>query len=136
MEFTLDQKVWLHALRSGQFLRTNGQLARDKTRHCCLGVAARVLLQRNEWSNDQEFLPEKLTERLQLYDNIGGFGVDWQVAGMDGLAELNDRLKWPLEKIADLIEAFPWLVFKNFKKPEEMTVEQKAQMVDFQLVKW
>lgn len=88
-EFILEE--WPAALESGEYRQTTGILFReDENAYCCLGVACRLLQQKNllpynKWKGISA-LPEKAIALLQI-DEFGGFENE---TGID-LASLNDE---------------------------------------------
>lgn len=119
-------KLWIEALRSGEFKQTKQVLEEsnpDGTKsHCCLGVAMHVAL-RNGWE------PREGVERLnwgpESMDPGAGAWFGFQdgpslesiagdpylgrfpevVSGRVHCTSANDELDWSFEKIADALEA-------------------------------
>lgn len=88
------KKIWLDALRSGEYKQGDGVLAKtvewdEKPRYCCLGVLCDIAAKQgvpieitppkdevfNEWEfdNETESLPESVREWAGIEDSLGGF---------------------------------------------------------------
>lgn len=133
-EQALHRRMWLAALRSGDYKQTTMTL-RDEDGFCCLGVACDVYLNSGDapksakWLKTNEFqpkksdiktgvLPETVKDWLGLKDEAGEFYVrtkkaDWTTFSIDGkkytqesLAEINDNGK-TFKQIAKIIENEP-----------------------------
>lgn len=118
-------KLWLDALRSGEYQQGYGRLANiDETGsvgYCCLGVACEVAIKdgldllrdvglRNinyGLAYDSGYLPEEVQQWLELDDN----NVMVEFTDSEGntrdehVAFLNDTQNWTFEQIADAVEA-------------------------------
>lgn len=113
------KKLWVDALRSGEFEQTKGSL-RDETGHCCLGVLCELHQRANPDSTGGGWSHNYLMENTYRYDgqaNILPVSVrNW--AGLDtysptvlanedvgecSLAELNDK-HFDFKQIAETIE--------------------------------
>jgi hypothetical protein len=122
-----NRKVWVAALRSGEYRQTTGTLRAltgpDEFRFCCLGVACDVAAKAGvgEWDeNSDEFiviagdtryaeegeLPAPVRDWLGLYDNSGSYqyGAEYDTTS---LITNNDSDGWDFEAIAKLIESEP-----------------------------
>ena len=107
------KKLWVEALRSGQYEQCTGELCNEnRDRHCCLGVLTELYLEANPQPD--------LVQRELLYQT-GGI-LDDQVCYWAGLykrnpevrpkgyfggmrlSDVNDAQK-PFSEIADLIDA-------------------------------
>jgi hypothetical protein len=119
------KKIWVEALRSGDYKQTEGQL-KDTFGFCCLGVlcdvyAEKVLKQEPHWippyedteekginffSEDAESLPWQLAKALNLDSSrkIKGPFDEESRCVQDVLADLNDTRAWDFKQIADFIE--------------------------------
>lgn len=89
---TLREK-WIAALRSGEYVQTNGVLRNAQNGFCCLGVCADLIGEAG-WERHAEWGDELIGEVI-LDDCI-----------QQDLAELNDNGK-TFPEIADYIEAHP-----------------------------
>lgn len=101
------KKLWVEALRSGEYRQAKGALRYDGVGHCCLGVLCEIAAKEgvSKWS------------RSNVFDgcsgSIGSTVQDW--AGLDGrdptlsdgnsLVDLNDKMGVSFNQIADRIEA-------------------------------
>ena len=106
-----NAKLWVEALRSGEYEQGSGWL-QDGNRYCCLGVACIVyekqteaILSRDDDGvlNSCQYLGNDYCEVKQwlgLRDSVGGFHRD------SNLASLNDEGK-TFGEIADVIESEP-----------------------------
>lgn len=97
-------KIWVKALRSGEYEQAQGALWDGQNGYCCLGVVGKAILgfegldftytayNRNPY--------KKIKEALGLSSNFGEY--------VDGvLSQHNDMDGWDFKKIADLIESRP-----------------------------
>jgi hypothetical protein len=98
-------KKWINALRSGKYQQTQGAL-QDFDGYCCLGVACKVLIPKNELKLQANkllkgFLPNyqsKAPEWLKQIDR------DFQIETTKFLTTLNDNYDYSFDEIADLLE--------------------------------
>jgi hypothetical protein len=117
------QRIWVDALRSGEYKQGDGCLFDPETQsYCCLGVANCVL----ELGEGDEHVLEYTYQQLGLRGQSGAIvGLSLEAfkelhdlpAGYDPtftieLTALNDR-GWSFSKIADLIEQHPHWVFER-----------------------
>ena len=127
----MDKEIkekWLEALRSGEYIQGEGQLARerfDKIEYCCLGVLCEVatregILDQDSWSGIDEYPPLSFMEDIGLelvnpYLTIGGDAYqvgDLNDEGYDtidmrksmSLSEDDQIPAFTFEVLADLIE--------------------------------
>ncbi len=116
---TEPQKLWIRALRSGEY-KQGSSFLKTIHGHCCLGVACEVAIQGgihiNVKSEEHYFrfgghtgaVPDIVKEWIGLKESQGQFGPqDHQT-----LAAMNDDGK-TFAEIADFIEANPEKVFVN-----------------------
>jgi len=116
-------KLWIQALRSGEYTQTTNVLERflfDGTKaHCCLGVAMKVALANGysaQSEDDMEWGAEGMDEDIALYwygfkDSSGGTDPELgSHVGADGewfnasCVQANDDLGWSFRQIADAVE--------------------------------
>lgn len=107
---------WVKALRSGEYLQTQGQL-RDSEGFCCLGVLCDLVQEDiSGWWDGEEFLtqddeehhtslPRSVMDLVGIADDEGMFRTR-----SGGLALMNDGDS-SFEQIADLIEKHPEEIF-------------------------
>lgn len=122
-----NAKLWIEALRSGEYEQGRDKLQSEKG-YCCLGVAASVYEKSTgntlvkcpegrlpgEWL-DESYLPVK--QWLGLRHSDGGFTPPQNpIKSVDTLAELNDSGVSFLQ-LADLIES----------EPEELFLDEEEQ---------
>ena len=128
------KKAWVKALRSGEYIQGQGTLCTAGEKHdnfCCLGVAANLLVLASgnyQWIETQYFgvtrhrFWKKGKGRNKENAPVNTFRenvapkwlMDWlntqvrtpygTTGRQDALINLNDRLKLPFNKIADMIE--------------------------------
>jgi hypothetical protein len=105
-------RLWVAALRSGEFRQGSSLLRNEHDMYCCLGVACEVYNRTtgegdwNLWSGRWEFngedvaLPHKVASWLGVTTN--------PTVGRDTVTAIdaNDHRMWPFSRIADSIEAF------------------------------
>ena len=113
------KKLWVDALRSGEYKQGKNQLRNEKNEFCCLGVLCNIHAQlhpkiaaknkdQQYYYGDEDVLHQKLVEWAGLDDEVGGV-VKYRKKGEDiilrnwTLAELNDAGVC-FHTIADLIE--------------------------------
>lgn len=110
------QKLWIAALRSGEFKQGKGFL-KIEDHYCCLGVACQVLGLEFDAPDDSGVsecdsarygAPESVIKGLALSDDIGRRVNETNEE--DSLTELNDNGA-SFEEIADIIEADPSAYF-------------------------
>lgn len=102
-------RLWLKALRSGEFKQGFGKLGNSKVGYCCLGVACVVARENgviSRFNGQGGFLPEKVKDWLGLRNSGGEYGNN-------SLVHLNDSKNKTFDEIADVIE----------KRPEGLFVE-------------
>lgn len=113
-------KLWLRALRSGEYKQTEGHLKNDSG-YCCLGVACELYnkTHKNKLStfrhvngyfifNEMAYeLPDKVCKWLGLTSSAGFYR---QASKTVGLSHLNDMGE-PFSEIADIIESNPSRLF-------------------------
>lgn len=102
------KKEWIAALRSDEFKQTTGQLKTDSG-FCCLGVLCELYRRKHggEWalSNTFENHSAVIPYAVKAWAGLRSCNPDVLVDGDQiGLAHVNDVLKYPFSKIADLIE--------------------------------
>ena len=108
MVINQDQlRIWIAALRSGQYQQTNGSLNNDQG-YCCLGVACKVLIPADKLVlNNGGFIygayPDEQPEAPQWLKNIND---DFMIHGKHfrSLANLNDSKTFTFAQIADELE--------------------------------
>jgi len=106
------KRMWLKALRSGEYVQTKGKLLKIGKRFdmfCCLGVLCdlHALETGNGWDEELYLgslscLPIAVTEWAGIKDNRGSIGVDLEHGERD-LMELNDE-GTSFKKISKIIE--------------------------------
>lgn len=108
------KKRWVEALRSGEYQQGAEQLRRGDN-FCCLGVLCDLHSKETnkEWEDNTlyygrgGFLPNQVMSWAGLkYDN-GDDLIVKTITGLEltSLSQLNDRLKYSFNQLADLIEA-------------------------------
>lgn len=115
-------KLWLEALRSGEYDQTRGRLHLENDGYCCLGVACEVYRKetgQGEWSYahgigwfqpgpDRQagsaHLPKEVREWLGMTTDYGS--VDREDGSLTSLVDMNDNGAGFLT-IADVIAANP-----------------------------
>lgn len=110
-------KLWLKALRSGEYKQVKGRL-RTEEGYCCLGVACDVYAKQHKtlkWRRDEEGdiefsgastqLPDNVRKWLGLKDSEGEFNL--KDGHEETLTNLNDDEEKSFEEIADIIESNP-----------------------------
>lgn len=111
MNQTEARKLWVEALRSGEYEQTDGAL-RYEDKFCCLGVACDLYRKHGggpEWGpNDVydakvDYLPKSVMDWLGVSHDSGVFG---EGDDMDSLGDLNDA-GTGFEVIAEIIESEP-----------------------------
>lgn len=115
MELGTNQKTWINALRSGEYLQCQNELCthdgNGANYYCCLGVANTIFhlnAQDNETLDGTNF---NLVLGLRTHDGEIHYNEDDEEEfGYLTLVEMNDDGKTFVE-IADFIEANPTLVF-------------------------
>lgn len=116
------QRKWIDALRSGLYEQGRLRL-KGSGGYCCLGVACDVLTKegllvecplgfKDPKTNLQHIasLPETAQFELSLYSKSGDT-KDFQTE--KSLSNLNDNKTHSFADIADLLETYPELYFKN-----------------------
>lgn len=114
-ELTEDQKkntqTWVNALRSGEFKQAQSALCKGDS-YCCLGVASEI--QKIPKEGIAYCFPDGIISSISPsmdwfiktygwhYDSI--YFEDEGMKNCIGLYEINDRLEWTFDQIADLIE--------------------------------
>jgi hypothetical protein len=126
---TENQKLWVEALRSGEYKQGFGQL-QIQDRYCCLGVLCRVYEKVvGKPVNKNGNLPhsclsppyEAVRNWAGLDNSYGKFAVTnfgeihGDIFPISSLTELNDNLKFSFSQIADFIESEPEGLFVNAK---------------------
>lgn len=121
MKFHTDKpenmKLWVEALRSGEYKQGKGQLAiRKEDTFCCLGVACEIAAKNGaelEIRNDGDFryyddhetdLPPSVFAWLGLGPDEDTLDVRTKASEYTDVITLNDQLEWSFEDIADAIE--------------------------------
>ncbi len=104
MKLTNVAKMWLKALKSGEYKQTNGRL-QENGRYCCLGVLTDLAVKNGvickfRSENDSGLMPTKTVKEW-----IG-------LKNEKRLASLNDNKK-SFKFIANYIEQHPNLFFKE-----------------------
>lgn len=104
------KEKWVNALRSGKYKQARGYLRTGDNRFCCLGVLCDV-------SNKVEWLPVpcevlESTDYYRCNNSAGSFTPEdiLEMTGLtlndqDELVNLNDKVRYDFEEIADYIEA-------------------------------
>lgn len=139
--FTKEQKKWLEALRSGKYNQT-ARVLHDDEGYCCLGVACEVLGESFEYFESENryiisseiknyisqgegysVLTDSLAEKLQLFSKMGRPHFDdnssREETMLEDLTSYNDKRDYTFEEIADHIEEYPHMYFKNIKEQYE-----------------
>lgn len=120
---TTPQKLWLKALRSGEFEQTTGTLERHGA-FCCLGVACKVAEKEGvsvERHGDKEIYGGTLGQQKPVFKWLGLKSVcgntdeESDVSADDALTKLND-IGMNFKAIAALIAKYP---HRYFKKPTD-----------------
>jgi hypothetical protein len=93
-------KLWVEALRSGEYKQTSGALKDEFDGYCCLGVLCEI--SGLEWDRTGLYLPPNVIRWAKLKESNGAYGDS------RCLAHDNDCGKSFLE-IADIIEQHPEL---------------------------
>lgn len=122
-EIELNRRAWIRALESGKYKQGRGALHR-RGRHCCLGVACEVLLNRGvpmetvERNNTTFYdscyldLPPIAVEALGLNTALGDF--EGPVNKSCALTSLNDSGR-RFKTIAKVIRSNPKGLFKKLR---------------------
>lgn len=103
------KKEWIDALRSGEFKQATGHLKTDSG-FCCLGVLCELYRRKHggQWSLNNTFEYHSATLPHSVKQWAGLIWIDPLVDVDGGLKEtlsyVNDALRYPFIKIADLIE--------------------------------
>ncbi len=123
-----NAKMWVSALRSGDYVQTSGSL-KENDSFCCMGVACDLYSKsvgNSRWNLDSSgtdwfevlgegdpnergsdvFLPEVVMMWLGIEDNCGKFFDEGVGAGTDSLVDMNDNDS-TFEDIAKIIEEEP-----------------------------
>jgi len=103
------KKLWIAALRGGNYNQTTGTL-RDDDGYCCLGVLCDVHSKETgqEWSpagiycHERGVLPKEVTQWAELGNDNGC--VNTPGAKYADLVDANDRGEYSFEKIANVIQ--------------------------------
>jgi hypothetical protein len=113
---TEPQKLWLAALRSGQYRQCTGRLRDEDGNYCCLGVCTRVAMNAgvtSEGLDDKMLgwagLPESVREWVGLQ---GQMGVSVN-GSQPSLTALNDNHRFTFPQIADHLETHYALYFET-----------------------
>jgi hypothetical protein len=113
-----NMKIWVDALRSGNYRQTQKKLRNEDGAMCCLGVACEVFGQ-GTWNGDPDnseyiyyttpdgghesgLLPHEVQEWLGV-SSINPEVIDAEGYGTS-LANANDAMGWDFPTIADAIE--------------------------------
>lgn len=123
MKHNIDEvqlKTWIEALRSGHYKQTKGKLQNAKG-YCCLGVACEVLIP--EPKKAVKYLkgihPKHQPNAPEWLKDISANFV-WDTIGTTNecitLIDLNDKLGYTFDEIADLLEAV--YVYKVLEEDE------------------
>jgi len=108
-------KLWVDALRSGDYEQAQGQL-KDENRFCCLGVLCDISnLDDFSWEGDtfvdDNRMDSAITElptEVSKWLGIGNFNTNPDLIGKDGstfsAAYLNDSAGYTFDEIADAVE--------------------------------
>lgn len=94
------KKLWIDALRSGEYNQGEGALRTNDNRFCCLGVLCDIAAVNEKWAWDGEFR-WALPREVQKWAEINSA---YPVTSQGALGCLNDD-GMPFIDIADLIEA-------------------------------
>lgn len=108
-----NQKLWVEALRSGEYEQCTNELCTNDgagtNYYCCLGVANELF---NLNAQDNETLDgTNYAEVLGLFDSEGAIQGDEDELESLSLLEMNDSDGKSFIEIANFIEANPELVF-------------------------
>lgn len=112
MEINVEQfKIWIAALRSGDYQQTTGTL---ENRHgfCCLGVACKVLIPEDKMLFREGILRTKVIAggdpicQHHAPDWLKLINDDFERRHGKGLITLNDDDKLTFNQIADLLEKY------------------------------
>lgn len=110
-ELNENVKLWVTALRSGEYDQAKGSL-RNSRGYCCLGVACDIYMKtigKGEWSNEHFIvdghmsatgLPQPVFDWLKMYSPSGRFSSNPR----QSLIQLNDDEGFDFNSIADAIE--------------------------------
>ena len=100
------KKMWLAALRSGEYQQTTGQL-KDDLGFCCLGVLCDLHAKEtgNEWKGyyyykNEDFLPFE----VKKWASVDSCNPRTRELGGRQLTSLNDDHDYSFAQIADVIE--------------------------------
>lgn len=98
-----DKRLWVEALRSGEFKQQRGTLGRDNYL-CCIGVLGRVKKLYTRSPERHLAVPFSTTDTC--------IALGWLSTAPEGkfkelFVNLNDLLKWDFKKIADAVELIP-----------------------------
>jgi hypothetical protein len=106
-QINLDQiKIWIKALRSGEFAQTHGRL-QDKHGYCCIGVGCKVLIPTENQVLDYS---NRYLVGGNAYLQSGAppwllkINKDFEKRYGKSLITLNDTNKLSFSQIADLLE--------------------------------
>lgn len=112
MKIDLEQlKVWIEALRSGNYPQTIGALE-DNTGFCCLGVGCKVLIPENQILYKEGKLKTKLIAGGDPITQdhapqwLKEINDDFELKHGKSLINLNDKDKESFETIANLLEKY------------------------------
>ncbi len=116
-------KIWIAALRSGEYNQTT-QMLHNAEGYCCLGVACKLFIE-NPRIDSSGFIggstPQYQTNAPQWLDEISEIFSDATVgkeiddfSRVVSIINLNDKYRFTFEEIADLVEAV--FIFKVMKK--------------------
>lgn len=119
MNLTEPQKLWLAALRSGEYKQGKVKL-QFKNEFCCLGVACKLAKSHDitvfEMASNHEIVGYHLASQGKVWEWIGLEHPQGRFKAEDGkmeyLTDLNDR-GWTFEQIADIIEANAERIFRK-----------------------
>lgn len=118
-----NAKLWVAALRSGEYTQCAGRLhLKEPESYCCLGVACDLFRRAGneinindsgpyvEYNHFSAVPPRRVQRWLGLNEQDGEF---YDKAGdLCNLTRLNDVHSWSFKQIADLIESEPEGMFE------------------------
>jgi hypothetical protein len=108
-----NRKLWVEALRSGEYKQTKSNL-RTTEGFCCLGVACEVIgfpaVQVGfvyEYDGNTGVLSDRVKDALGLKSAGGWFSEHSETTFDNSLWKLNDEKGYTFDQIADVIESKP-----------------------------
>lgn len=98
-------KKWINALRSGKYKQGKGLLQKEKN-YCCLGVACKVLIPKDELLVDfSGFIRGSLPyQQRNAPEWLKDINDDFKEKAYRTLTSLNDKHDHSFDEIADLLE--------------------------------